>query len=142
MLYNFGIFVLGAICIMEAQGEISNPANPDAQASVPPPGMSSQFPLEDLSFDVTDHYGDASPRLASMRNAALQANPDLAAESKSLEDEEKVWQDKFDQETIKMDPNMASIVPKMALAREIGEAANKGTPLQVDVSKVQMSPQD
>jgi tetratricopeptide (TPR) repeat protein len=150
VLHSLGIIVLGAIFIVEAHGNENAAGNAsttntisglDNSPAPPPalPGMSSLLPPSSMEFSVSSVFRDYS-RIPNTKRAALKANPDLAAEEQAFEDEHKAWQDKLDQEMIKNDPGMASIVPKMRLQDEIGEAASKGTPLQnVDLSKCQVS---
>jgi tetratricopeptide (TPR) repeat protein len=137
MPHALGIIVLGAIFLFKARGDENNSGNPAV-----PPGMSSLLPPPDLQFSVLPLYND-SARCLTVRKAALQANPDLEAELKADMEEAKAWQDRLDQASVREDPNIAPMVPKMQVSRKIGEAASSGPPLFIaDLSKIQMSQQD
>jgi len=57
-------------------------------------------------------------RLRAARDAALQANPDLAAEYKEIIQEMQMQQNELDVAMIKADPKVASIVAKLVELRQ------------------------
>jgi hypothetical protein len=79
--------------------------NPDKKPLTPPPHPSLVSPIE-------------WQRLRTARAAALQANPDLAAEYKQIIDDMQTEETKFDAAMIKADPKVAPIVAKLAALRQ------------------------
>lgn len=59
-------------------------------------------------------------RLRAAREAALQANPDLAAEQGKINSEMQAQLAKLDAAAIKADPKVAPIMAKLAALRQLG----------------------
>jgi hypothetical protein len=57
-------------------------------------------------------------QLQTVREATLQANPDLAAEYKGIVDEMQAQQAKIEAAMVKADPKVAPIVAKLAAMRQ------------------------
>ena len=85
-------------------------------ANYPPPTPSAQDPRA-VSPSEWGHLRDA-------RDAAMKANPDLAAEYKELLKEMKAQQAKFDAAMIAADPKVAPIVTKFLAMRDRSMASN------------------
>jgi hypothetical protein len=89
------------------------PGNPAANTSPPAPHPALVSPSE-------------FQQLRAAREAALQANPDLAAEYKQIINDMQIQQAKFDAAMIKADPKVAPIVAKLVALRQLngGHAAS------------------
>ena len=63
---------------------------------------------------------DELQRVRADRDAALRANPGLAAEEKEIIGEIQAQQDKFDAAAIKADPKVAPIIAKLTALHHLG----------------------
>lgn len=106
---------LGAIltCPSFAQDQDSTNAAPQG----PPPGEGP--PGGGLTPDERQE-------LKSAHDAALQANPDLAAQEKQLREEMDALHKQIDAAMIKADPNVAPIIAKMQAAHHHHDGPDGG----------------
>ena len=108
LLLAMGV-LLSVPVLAQSQGGAAGapPANPPHNKDGAPPGGGG------------GHMGGLSPEerqeLMSARKAAMDANPDLAAEQKAL-------QEKINAAMIKADPKVAPLIAKMDAARKQREA--------------------
>ncbi len=86
------------------------------------PAANSQAPAAAQPHQAPFVSQDEFRQLQSARDAALQANPDLAAEYKQIISDMQAQQVKFDAALIKADPKVAPVVAKLVALRQINGA--------------------
>jgi len=117
-LWGLGIVVAGAAIFGLGWLSHSGPDKTAAAAASPHVAVGNPYPNTPPPPDPRVVTQDEWQQLRAVRDATLQANPDLAAEYKQLVAEMQAQQAKFDAAMIKADPKVAPLVAKLVALRE------------------------